>query len=297
MATGQKVWCDSVHGTLIAKAKGTFDAINTNQNNVKIQKKDATAILGFIVNYCLGVTTDAENLPDLVIRATNKALGITEEDLVIPLGGTDGDANTPYIAMGAVYEPFKIPDGKEDKLFGSEFIFKASPTITNTGGLEIAVGVIYSNQEPDEQFTMELLAQKCARSVGGAYNADAAKAHGTGGAAVTLSSLAIPSGPTELIGLLGKINPNAITAGDPIAGIIEYKCSGIDDFSPQVWPLCVFFNPVLGTVAEGGSNSGRGRYYPTRFPLTGHGVTVGVETTLTITANDAPDTTQALKYR
>lgn len=290
-----KVWCDSVYGTLIAKTKGTFDAVATNASNVIISKRDAESLLGFLVTYAMGVTTDAENMPDLFIEINSKALGISNEVICIPAGGNDADANNEYTPMITQFVPFKLKPGFADKLFNATISFKASPSITNTGGIEVGIGVIYADAEPDLQFAMELMAQMVGRVTGGDAKGDAALAH-TGAAFSTLTSLTIPAGTSVLRGLLGKINPNGITAGDPVMGLIEFIAPGISDFSPQLWPLCIAWNAALGTVAESASYSAPGRYYPTRFPLPGAEVTVQAKTIISISAATAPDTTQALLY-
>lgn len=293
-SNGPKVWCDSVLETAIGKTKGTFDPVDNNQATVKIQKPEAASILGLLVNYNPTIVTDAENTPDLILQITSKALGISAEEFVIAHGGADGDAATPWSPRITKFLPFRTD--RPEKLFNAELGFKVAPSVTNTAGVDVAVGVMYSNAEPDMDLGIELMAQMHKRATGGDVQADAAKAHGTGFGAVTLTALDIPTGPTQLLGILAKINPNAITASKPIGGVMELSASGIPDFSPQIWPLCTFWSPVLGTVISNGAFSGEGRYYPTRFPLTGAAVTVTVQSTLIIAASDAPDTTQAVLY-
>lgn len=289
-----KVWCDTVYDTLIGKTKGTFDAINANQNTVKVEKPDAISLLGFMVNYIVAKHTDAENVPDLRLQVTNKALGISEEELMIGHGGCDANATNSWEPFKTEYVPFGTD--KPEKLFNSEFKFKAAPSVTNTEGLDVFVGVVYANKEPDLQFQIELMSQMHKRAFGGVSDSDAAKAH----AAATFStdtSLTIPTGPQEMIGHMVKVNPNGISAEDPISGMYELIASGIPDFSPQVWPLPTFWQGVLGTTVNENAQSGLGRYYPTRFPLTGTLVTVGVKTLLAIAAATAPDVSQAIIYR
>jgi hypothetical protein len=292
-----KVWSDLVYKTAIAKTKGTFDAINSNQNSVIIRKKDAITIIGFLIGYCASKLTDAENIPDLFVRINNKALGISNEIVAVLNGGPDADANTDYTPMITAFVPFKIrPDVPREKVFNSAFTFEASPSITSTEGLDVVVAVLHANGEPDMAFVMELLAQMHGRVTGGDAQGDAAKAHGTGGAAVTLTSLSIPAGTKQLRALGAAINPNGITATDPISGFMEFIAPGIPDFSPQLWPLSKFQNPALGTVADSSVATGRGRLWPTRFPLTGAEVTITVQSTLIVAAGTAPDTTQTVLY-
>ncbi|MEE9374583.1 MAG: hypothetical protein V3V00_16120 [Saprospiraceae bacterium] len=292
---GIKVWSDLVYDSAIAKTKDTFDKVNSNAAEIKIEKPDAEAILGFLIGYCATKLTDAENLPDLILQLSSKALGISEEEIVIPGGGNDADANTDYTPIVTAFYPFRAPLGK--KLFNAALSFKATPSVTSTEGLDVLIATLYSNQEPDAEFALELLAQRPSRVDGGAAKADAAKAHAAAGGSVSLTSLPIPTGVKELRGILTKINPNGITADDPISGFMEFQCTGIPDFSPQRWPLSVFFNPVLGTVAEGIQLGGKGRTFPTRFPMTGAAVTITVQSTLLVAAGTAPDTTQAVAYR
>lgn len=292
--SGVKVWCDSVYDTAIGKTKGTFDPINSNQATIKIQKRDAQSILGFLINYASTVKTDAENTPDAIIRLNSKALGISDVDFVVPLGGDDADAASSWSPRITKYIPFRTD--KPEKLFNSELALKVAPSVINTGGLDIAVGLLYSNAEPSSQFQMELMAQMHKRFLDGSFSADEAKAMATALTTVTLSNIEIPTGPTNLLGILAKLNPNGITASDPVGGVIEFFASGIQDFSPQIWPLCTFWNPTLGTVIDQAAMSGEGRYYPTRFPLSGAAVTVGTKITPITGQGTAPDTTQALLY-
>lgn len=290
-----KVWSDLVYDTAIAKTGGTFDAINSNQSQVKIANPTAKSILGFLVNYAQTVATDAEVTPDLILRVTSKALGISSQDIIIGAGSNDQDAVSKYTPRVTRFVPFRNPSGI-NTIFNADISFEASASVTNTGGLDVVVAVVYSDAEPDGQFAMELMAQLHKRVTGGAYAVDAAKAHGTGGSAVTLSSISIPTGATQLCGLYAKILPNGISAGDPISGFMEFQASGIPDFSPQKWPLCVFGDAALGTVVQGKVGNWEGHYYPTRFQLTGAETTVNVSSTLIIAAGTAPDTIQGLLY-
>lgn len=291
-----KVWSDLVHDTAIGKTKGTFDAVNGNQASVVISKPDAKSILGFMIGYCLTAMTDAENVPDLHVKINSKALGISDEIIEIANGGSDADANCDYSPMVTKFVPFKVKEAFWDKIKSASISFSVSGSVSSTGGLDVVIAVIHSDQEPDSMFAMELLAQLHSRISGGDAKSDAALAHAAGGTAVTCTALTIPAGTSRLRALLGKIIPNGITAGDPVSGFIEFIASGIPDFSPQLWPLCIFFNPALGTVAESSPHTSPGRYYPTRFPLTGSEVTVTVKTTCLVTQGTAPDVSQALAY-
>lgn len=293
---GMKVWSDLVFDDAIAKTKGTFDAVNTNQDGVIVSKRDATSLLGFIIGYAMSVVTDAENIPDLFVEVTNKALGIVQAIVPVALGGNDSDANTPATPMKTKFIPFKMKPEFANKLFNSTFTFRAAPSVSNTGGLSVVISVVYANQEPDANFQMELLAMQHGRISDGDANGDAAKAHGTAGGAVTLTALKIPSGTFQLRAILAKINVNGITASKVKSGFMEFIAAGITDFSPQLWPLAVFWNGALGTVADEPGFSGDAKPWPTRFPLPGSEVTVTVQSTLVIAATTAPDTTQAILF-
>lgn len=289
-----KVWSDLVHDDAIGKTAGTFDSINTNQASIKISHPTAKTVLGFMANYCLSVVTDAEIVPDAILRVNSQALGISNQDIVLPLGSNDGDAASGYVPNKTIFIPFQVPANKP--LFNADFSFSISASVTNTGGLSVVVAVIYADEEPDSKFALELMAQLHGRISGGNYAVDAAKAHATGGTAVPLTAIALSAGYTELRGILAKINPNGITASDPISGFMEFQSSGIPDFSPQLWPLSVFYNPALGTVTDGLNSRGEGRYYPTRFPLTGAAISINVNSTLLVAAATAPDTVQAVVF-
>jgi hypothetical protein len=291
-----KVWSDLVYKAVIAKTKGTFDAINTNQPAVTISKPAAKAILGFMIGYCSTKLTDAESLPDLQVEVNSKALGISNEVFIVPNGGSDHDANTDYTDMITKFFPFKVKSGFEPKLFNSAITFKAAPSVTTTEGLDVVAAVIHADAEPDAKFAMELLAQLNGRVTGGDAQADAAQAHAAGGGAVTNTALTIPAGNKLLRYVYGQIHPNGITASDPISGFFEFIAPGITDFSPQLWPFSKFYNPALGTVADSSKSSGAGRVYPTRFPLSGTEIKVQVQTTLLVAAATAPNVSQAIGY-
>lgn len=289
-----KVWSDLVYQTAIGKTKGTFDLVNSNAAAVRIEKADAASILGFYIAYAQLVSTDAENLANLFLQVTNKGLGISEEEIIIPRGGNDADANNEYTPVKTVFIPWKAPTGKS--LFNTEFIFKVAPSVINTGGFDVVVAVCYSDQEPDSLFQMELLSQMHGRISGGKPAADAAKAHAAAGGAVALTAIVVEAGAIRLRGIFAGINPNGITAGDPICGFMEFLAPGVKDFSPQLWPLSISWNAALGTVAESAAYSADGRIYPTRFPLTGARLTINVNSTTITAQGTAPDTTQAVLY-
>ena len=94
-----QVWSDLVHDKAIAKTKGTFDAVNANAASVIISKPSARSILGFMIGYAMTVVTDAENFPDMQVEVNSKALGISNEVLIVPNCGPDGDANTDWTDM------------------------------------------------------------------------------------------------------------------------------------------------------------------------------------------------------
>lgn len=290
-----KVWNAVIWDTAIAKTAGTFDDVNNNVSQIKIANPTAKAIYGFYVNYACTVVTDAEVRPDLIIEITSKALGISGEQIVVALGTNDGDAVSRYTPVTSVFVPFKEPITKQN-LFNADLSFKASASATTTGGLDVGIQLVYGDFEPTQNFMTELMSGSHKRVTGGDYQADAAKAFATGGAAVNLTSLSIPTGRTMLLGLLGSIIPNGITASDPISGFMEFQSSGIPDFAPQEILLSRFFDPALGTVTSGKSAIARAPYQPTRFTLTGAETTVVVKGTLIVAAATAPDTTQALLY-
>lgn len=291
----QAVWSEVIYDSAIAKTAGAFDPVNTNRSEVKIAKKEAKTVLGFHVLYTLTAKTDAEITPDLILRVNSKSLGISSEEVVVPNGSKDNGANSDYDVMPSRFIPFRVPAGKD--LFNADFSFTATSSVDNTGGLTVVIGVVYSSAEPDSTFAMELMAQMTGRVSGGAYAVDAAKAHATGGSAVSLTSITLPTGSRTLRGILAKVNPNGITAGDPIAGWFEFRSSGVQNFSPQEWVITAGYNPALGTVTreKGDADSGM-RYFPTRFPLTGGEITVQVQSTQVVAAGAAPDTIQAVLY-
>ena len=290
-----KVWCDSVWDTAIGKTAGTFDPINSNKAEVVIQKRAAKSLLGFCVNAVPTVVTDAEVYPNLILRVTSQALGITNQEFALGVGGHDGDAVTSYAPITSRFIPFKQKP-EFSNLFNADLSFTVAPNATTTGGVDIVVGVVYSDAEPDMQYSMELLSGNHKRVTGGDVSVDAAKAHGTGLVFVNLTKLSIPTGFTELEGFFAGILPNGIDASDPVSGVMSFTSSGIDDFQPQVWPLGMFFAPALGTVANSGHSLAQNRYWPTRFPLSGAQTDIEVQSLLLVAAGTAPDTTQGILY-
>ena len=289
-----KVWCDVIYDSGIAATAGTFDKINSNADEITIDKPSAATIIGFLVNYVPTAGVDGEITPDLILQVNSKALGIQEQEYIVGSGTNDWDANSGYVPVETRFIPFHAPPGKQ--LFNADLKFKATASASTSNGLDVVVGVIYSDFIPDGDFKLELLSQQHGPFSGGVYAADAAKAHATGGTAVNLTKLTVPTGARLLRGIYASIIPNGITAGDPIAGFMEFTATGIQDFSPQKWPLNRFFHPALGTVTDGKNAVALGRYYPTRFDLAGQKVDINVASTLLTAAGTAPDTIQGVIY-
>jgi len=291
---GRKTWGVYQYDSAIAKTAGQFDEINSVTAPIKIEKKDAKHILGFLVNYCSTKLTDAENLVDLRLRISSKALGLNNEDLIVAKGGSDHDANNETVPQQVEFIPFKQPSGKS--IVDADLRFYGAPGVSNTEGLDIGITTVYTNYtpSPEELLNWKLL---CVPFGGGVTGDDAAIAHAAANTQVAYETLEIPSGKQTIDGHLCNIKPNAITATDPSSGMYELLCSAADDFQPQEWVFPTWWHPALGTVAESAGYPGNAKHYPAVFdiePAKAH--KVQFKGMVHCIHASAPDLNNALRY-
>jgi hypothetical protein len=287
-----KVWADSVYDTAIGKVAGQYDPVDNNQAQITISKKSARCVIGLLVLATQTVITDAENIPDIILRINSVSEGITNQDFVIPVGTNDGDANSGFVPTKPYYIPFIV----KGDLHQADFDFAVAPAVASTGGFDVVVTLMYADSEPDQDFKMELLSRQYGAVRGGAHAEDNAKAMATALTTVNLTSISVKKGMSVLKGILGKTRPNGITAGDPVNAVFTFTSTAIDDFSPQIWCAVMGFHAALGTVADGLNGSGEGNYHPTRFDHTGEKADISVSVTPVTGQGTAPDTIQAVVY-
>ena len=291
---GRKTWGVYQYKSTIGKVAGQFDEINSVTAPIKIEKKDAQYIVGFLVNYCSTKLTDAENLVGLRLRLSSKALGLNNEDLLIPKGGSDHDANNETIPQGVSFIPFKQPPGKS--IVDADLRFYGAPGVANTEGLDIGITTVYTNYEPTEAeiTNWKLL---CVPFGGGITGDDAAIAHAAANTQVSYETLEIPSGKNTMDGHCCHIKPNGITATDPTGGMYELVCAAADDFAPQEWVFPTWWHPALGTVAESAGYPGDAKHYPAVFDLeTGKAHKVLFKGMVHCVHATAPDVNNAIRY-
>lgn len=286
-----KVWSDAVLAAAKGATAGTYDSIGT----VTI-KKGAKSVIGFqVLAIASTPTSGLSGMP--ILQVDSSDLGISKQRFA--LANVDGDGiatNDKESPVYAEFIPFKVDPGKS--LDNAKIDFSITSNVSKTGGYDVAVGVVYADQEPDLDFVIELKTGSCARATGGAHAEQDA-----GISAVTstpfTTGISITSTAKELIGLLGVLVANAPTAGENAVAVVEFSSSQIDNFSPQIWVMPFGYNASLGTpVGTPISASMRnGFYHPTRFPLPEVNFTMDVSMKLAVALSNAADGVAAAKWR
>lgn len=280
-----KVWCAAVDGSG-GKTAGTYGEIGS----VTV-KKNATHILGIIASVAPTLLTAGES-GQAILRVFSKDLGISNENFVLPKTTTldpvaTNDKEIPYEAE---FIPLRIPATPD-----ASVTFSLTSAVTMTGDWDAAIGLVFANGEPDQDFRMEMLSQCVGPCAGGDEAKSAAGIKANTYTAFT-ETIAIPAYAKELVGILSQIVPNAPTAGESAVGITKLECSSIEDFQPQEWPMCIANGPSLGTPV-GHAPSAPGWYYPTRFDLPGVRVNISVSQILAVALTNEGDGIAAAKYR
>jgi len=289
MTDSLMVWCDTVVGAAKGKTAGTFDSLGTIT-----LKKGAKEVLGVIVNVApSGVTVGENGAP--VIQLDSDDLGISKQRFTSPVFG-DGVGSAVYPTVESWYLPYKSMG--DYSLDNAKIDVSISGNVNTTAGWSAAVGIVYANGEPDDQFSRELMSGISPRATGGAYATKNAGISSTSATAFS-NTIDVTSRATELIGILSQAIPNAGTAGEEVVGYTELQASQINDFSPQKWPFAVAFGPPIGTINYGipVASYYRGLYWPTRFPLPKVNFSINVSQTLAAALTNAADGLAAVKWR
>lgn len=288
-----KVWCDAVDaaGAALGETQDTFDPVGT----VTI-KKGATQILGIIALAAATTNTAGEN-GGPVLQVDSADLGISKQQFL--LSGAQLDCvgtNTKEVPIVAEWIPFKSDAGKS--LDNAKVDFSLSTTTTRTAGYDAAIGLVFADALPDQNFLLELMSGVTGRAIGGqvAYMRAGIKA-ATSTAFTT--GISVTSTAKELIGLCSLAIPNAPTTVEAMVGITEFQASQIADFAPQKWPFIFGVSASLGTPvgATLAMNNRNGIYWPTRFPLPQTNFTMNVSQLLATALTNDADGVAGAKWR
>lgn len=285
------VWCDSVDQAAKGKTAGTYDEIGTV--TVKTGAKEVLGIIALVANS--GPTSGENGIP--ILRVDSKDLNVSKEDFVLSGAITDGIAtNDKEAPVLAEFIPFKVDPAKS--LDGAEVTFSLTSNVAVTEGWDVVVGLVYADGKPDQQFFMEMLAGACAPAMGGDVAESDAGIKAATSTAFT-DTIKISSIGKELIGLCGFVNPNAPTAKEAVAGIVQFTAPAMKDFAPQNWPFIVGWSASLGTPVGTQANVSQrnGMYWPTRFPLPEKNFSMSVAMLLATAITNEADGVAAAKWR
>lgn len=286
-----RVWCDAVDVAATGKIAGTYNSLGS----ITI-KKGAKFILG-IIALCTNSTPTSGETGTPVLQVDSADLGISLQRFVLSGGITDGigtnDKEAPAVAE---FIPFKYDGGKS--IENASITLSLSATVTNTGGWDVAIGIVFSDTEPDNEFWLSLLSGSCSRATGGAIATMLAGISAATATAFT-TGISMTSASKELVGLCAYVQPNAPTAGEAVAGVAEFQASQIPDFSPQKWPFIVGWGASLGTPVgtQANVNLRNGVYWPTRFPLPQVSFTMAVSMWLATAVTNAADGIAGARWR
>lgn len=286
-----RVWCDSVDVAASGKTQDVFDAVGTV--TIKIGAKH---VLGFLVLVGNSGPTSGENGAP-VLQVDSKDLNISQQRFHLSGAISDGigtnDKEAPVLAE---YIPFKVDKGLS--LDNAKVDFSISGSVTTTEGWDVAVGVVFADELPDQNFFVELMSGACARAIGGDVAYSRAGISAATSTAFT-TGISITSRGAELVGLSGYINPNAPTAKEACVGVVEFQASQINDFSPQKWPFIMGWGASLGTPVgtQVNGNLRNGVYWPTRFPLPRTNFTMSVSMLLATALTNAGDGIAGARWR
>ena len=284
----EKVWADAVTITGAGATAGTLDAASQIT-----MRKGAGALIAIQYLIVGAIPTSGENgVP--ILRLSSDSLGITNQDFVLSSMKTDGIATNDKEAP--VYAGI-IPLAFVGDFSFADVNLSISSNVNVTGGWEGALGVIYADSVPDDQYARELLSFQHGAVKGGKRTEQDA---GISAASETsfANSIEIPAGFTTLCGLAGVVNPNAPANGEATSGYTSFQSSDIPDFGPQRWVFMWGYSGSLGTpIGTPVPASGRSAYWPTRFPLTGQKVSIEVAQKLAVALTNAADGIAAAVYR
>lgn len=283
-----KVWCDAVDGAG-GKTAGTYSEIGT----VTVKKIEGgdPVILGVIASVAPTALTAGES-GVAILRIFSKDLGISNENFVLGKTTTlDPVAtNNKEFPYEAEFIPLNYP-----ALADAKVTFSLTSLATMTADWDAAIGLVFAENPPDQDFKLELMTQMIGPSKGGDEAKSAAGIKANTYTAFT-ETIAIPAYAKELVGILSHLIPNAPTAGESAVGISKLECSSITDFQPQEWPWCIANGPSLGTPVGLGP-SAPAWYWPTRFDLPGVNLAISVSQILAVALTNEGDGIAAAKFR
>ena len=287
------LWCQAGDIAAGGKTAGTFDEIAEFTIPVFVKH-----ILGIIVLVTNSIPTSGENgIPILRINSTD--LGISSQDVVLSGSITDAIAtNNKEMPVLAEFIPFKEMANKTGKIANTRIAFGISSEVSTTGGWDVVVGLVTSDELPDASLLLELMAGICGRFT----DSDVAGLD----AGVNLATpdsftetLVVPAHTSEIIGLAGFACPNAPTDNEACAGWTEFTTNDIPNFSPQQWPFIVGWGASLGTPvgSQGNVSNRNGMYWPTRFQKPPIRVIISAAMTLATALTNAADGVIGVKSR
>lgn len=295
MVEPTQVWCDQCHNAAKGATGGTYDNIGNITVKSPAEEGKWHKILAILVNTTLTLPTSGQNgVPILRVRSDD--LGITNQD--IPLQAyTDGIAtNDKEAPIKSILIPFFVDPSRSTR--NAKVYFDITSNVDMTGGHDIAVGLMYGNEQPTvgSSFYMELMAAAGLRPA--QYFVKAESDAGISAASLTAFTdlLSKTSQAKLLTAISGIVNPNAPTAGEAVSGYMQLAASQIQDFSPQNWPLNLAYSASLGTPV-GTLVNANVPFWPTRFvvPETTFDITPSMD--LVVALTNAGDGVAALKLR
>lgn len=287
-----KVWCDSVDAAAKGKTAGTYDEVGTITLS-----QNAEEILGIIANVLTsGPTSGESSIP--ILQLDSSDLGISQQRFLLTGGATEGiatnDKEAPFISE---FIPFMQSD-PDKSLKNAKAKLSISTNVDYTEGWDAALGLVYADGLPNQEYYVELMTGACGKAIGGGIaESDAGISAAT--ATAFSSGISVSSVAKELLGLSGWVLTNAPTAKEACVGWTEFQASAISNFSPQKWPFNVGFSASLGTPVGTPLNiqNRNGLYYPTRFPLPEVNFDIDVSMTLATALSNAGDGLAGARWR
>lgn len=291
-----RTWSKSLSAAPVAggKTQGTYSKIGS----ITIPNKDVPLYLyGILIAGVRQAITAGENLA-VELELNSSDLGLYQERFSLE-NFVSGDPIATN-SQSVVYESEFVPVYTNETVNNKQIDIHLSVSATISNDLVAFVSAIFGDvpiDQADPAYIDELKNgfRSNVRALG-RLEQDAAKAHGTANADVSLTSISVPGKANELVGLLAVGQLNAPTAGEEGLFQFSFESGDIQGFPPQEYPACVSYDPPLGTVV-GGAPKEPIRYYPVRFPLPRSNFDMTVKSRSVIALTNAPNTKQAVKYR
>jgi len=291
-----RTWSKALSAAPVAggKTQGTYSKIGS----ITIPNKDVSLYLyGILISVTRQAVTAGETL-GVELELNSSDLGLYQERYVLEnfQSGDPIATNTQSV----VYRSEFVPVYSNETVNNKQIDIHLSVSATVTNNLVAFASAIFGDtplDQVDSSYLDELKNgfRSNVRALG-RLEQDAAKAHGTANADVSLTSISIPGKAQELVGLMAAAQLNAPTAGEEGLFQFSFESGDIQGFAPQEYPACISYDPPLGTVV-GGAKREDIRYYPVRFPLPQSNFDMTVKSRSVIALTNAPNTKQAVKYR